>query len=66
MLKARAGETVIFGLCDENIEPLKNGYPIKFDGEQIKCPGITFVIMHGKNNEDMAQKLIDAGWSLPN
>lgn len=45
MIKARAGNTVIFGLSRLNLERLQEGKPIMFDGAEVGLEGricITF------------------------
>jgi hypothetical protein len=57
MIKARAGNTVIFGLSRKNIEKLTEGKPIAFDGEQVNMDGYNFVIMFGETEQDILTEL---------
>lgn len=48
MIKARAGDYVIFGLSKMNLEKLQEGKPIAFDGAEVGMPGMQFLIMYGE------------------
>lgn len=65
MMKVRAGELVILGLSDRNLELLREGKPILFDGSEVRLPGVKIAIMHGKTERDMEQGLIKNGFIIP-
>lgn len=65
MMKLKSGNTIIFGLSDENLRRLQLGQPIAFDGAEVMIPGMRFVIMHGATEMAMEQALIDAGFKVP-
>ena len=53
MLKARKGNLLIFGLSDLNVERLKEGKPISFNGKDLKLPEFDILIFHAKDEEAM-------------
>ena len=55
MVKAKAGNTIFFGLSDVNLEKLKEGKPIKFNLNELGLQDIDVVIFHGKTEEEMYQ-----------
>ncbi|NUX58716.1 hypothetical protein [Paraburkholderia youngii] len=60
MIKARAGDTVIFGLSRTNIERLQEGKPIVFDGAQVGLDGNRVVIMFGETEASIMAQLNNA------
>lgn len=60
MIKARAGNAVIFGLSKINIERLQEGKPIMFDGEPVGFPGMRFLIMFGETELSIIHELQEA------
>lgn len=61
MIKARGENHVLLGLSHKNLERLKAGDPIRFDGKEINFPGITFLIVAGKTEEVILEDLRKAG-----
>lgn len=61
MIKASGPENVILGLSDKNIERMKAGDPIKFDGKEIGVPGRTFYIIYGETEQALVDDLRKAG-----
>lgn len=59
MMKARAGDTVIIGLSDMNLEKLREGKPILFDGSEIRVPGVRVVIFHAPTEADMERLMAE-------
>ena len=57
MIKARAGNMVIFGLSRLNIEKLQEGKPIHFDGKEVGINGQTFTIVFGETEEKIVDDL---------
>ena len=57
MLKARAGDTVFFGLSARNLELLRAGRPIKIDLQDIGMTG-TAIIFYGETEEKMRDDLL--------
>lgn len=60
MIKAKAGDTLVFGLSEMNIRALKDGKPIMVDLGDIGGKG-KVVIFYGVTEDDMQrdfQKLI--------
>ncbi len=45
------------GLSHVNLERLKAGQPIKFNGESIGMPGHDFLIFAGRTEKSMAKEL---------
>jgi hypothetical protein len=60
MIKARAGNTVIFGLSKMNIERLQEGKPIAIDGAQVGIEGISILIMYGETEIAIVHELQEA------
>lgn len=60
MLKARAGDRLVFGLSAKNIEKLMNGDPILIDLKQLGMEGSVF-IFYGYTEESMRQMMEDEG-----
>lgn len=56
MIKARAGEVVIFGLSERNLELLRKGMPIKINMTELGLTG-TILIFYGKTEEAMYEEL---------
>lgn len=63
MLKARSGETLIFGLSAKNIEKLMEGLPIHIDLKELGSTGSVF-IFYGHTEADMKDSLEAAGIEL--
>lgn len=57
MVKARIGNTVLFGLSRENIDRLTKGKPIRIQGHDIGLPGQNFIIHFGETEEAIAVEL---------
>lgn len=57
MLKARIGDTLIFGLSRGNIERLQEGKPIVIDGDEIGMHRYKFVICYGETEEAIKTEL---------
>lgn len=47
---------VIFGFSELNVQKLKEGLPISFDGDELGIPA-QFVIMYGDTEESMVKQL---------
>jgi hypothetical protein len=60
MIKARAGNTVIFGLSKMNIGRLQEGKPISIDGAQVGIEGISILIMYGETEIAIVHELQEA------
>jgi hypothetical protein len=61
MLKARAGDVLIFGLTAENLERLKKGRPIAADLRDIGIPNQRVMIFYAESVESMMTELRKAG-----
>lgn len=62
MVKFRAGETIGFGLSEENMRLLKEGKPIKVDLTELGLPGKEVrdvFIFYGKTERDMERDMAD-------
>lgn len=57
MIKARSGDTVIFGLSKMNLEKLQEGKPIVFDGATVGLIGTRIVIMYGETELHIIHEL---------
>jgi hypothetical protein len=58
MLKATLSDgTAIFGLSDMNIEKLREGLPIVFDGKPFGFPG-RVIIVYGKTEQAIADYIM--------
>lgn len=55
----RAIRLIVVGLSHLNLERLKQGQPIMFDGEDVKLPNVSFVIFSGATEETMQKELAD-------
>jgi len=53
MLKARKGETLIFGLSEMNITRMKLGQPIKFNLKELGLEDRTVFLFYGKDEAEM-------------
>lgn len=58
MIKAKAGNTLIFGLSDMNITKLKEGKPIMVDLADLGTKG-RVIIFHAPTENDMKKALQD-------
>jgi hypothetical protein len=56
MVKAKVGDLVILGITAENIDGLRNGSPIFFDGETLGLPG-RVAIMFGETEIELATEI---------
>lgn len=65
MLKARAGDLLIFGLSANNLRLLTDGKPIAIDLKELGLPKGRVFIFYGKTEEDMKRTLLNAGAVLP-
>jgi hypothetical protein len=61
MLKARAGDRLVFGLSAKNIEMLMAGKPISIDLTELGYDKGHVLIYYGRTEADMKQQLEDAG-----
>ena len=59
MLKVRAGDLIVLGLSERNVELLRQGRPIAFDGKDVGLPGVRFGICWGLTGEAIADDLLD-------
>ena len=62
MIKIKKGNTLIFGLTEENISRLKQDMPIKFNLNEMGLLDQDVFIIYGKDEQtfrDMFQKHID-------
>lgn len=59
MIKLRKGDTVVFGLTDENVERLKKGQPIQFNMTELGLPNQTVIIIHGKDEQTFREMFKD-------
>jgi hypothetical protein len=60
MIKARAGNTVIFGLSKLNLEKLQEGKPIAIDGAHVGLDGTQILIMYGETELAIIHELEEA------
>lgn len=60
MIKARAGDLVIFGLSRLNIERLQMGAPIVFDAGVVGLEGTKVMIMYGEDEPEIMRQLNEA------
>lgn len=51
MVKVKSGNTLIFGLTDENIKRLTDNQPIKFNLQEMGMDDINIFIIHGKDEQ---------------
>lgn len=62
LMKGRNGRTVVLmGLDSENVERIKNGQPIRFDGNAVGIQGRTLAICYGDTAEDIVAEMSAAG-----
>lgn len=64
MLKARAGDRLVFGLSAKNIELLMEGKPIAIDLKDLGYEEGSVLIFYGRTEADMKQQLDEAGIRL--
>lgn len=57
MVKAKKGNTLIFGLSDMNLERLKKGEPISFNLNELGAEPYDILIFHGKDEQAMYQSM---------
>lgn len=57
MIKARAGNLLIFGISDENIRRLREGDPMRFSLEVLELPELQVLIFWGATLKDMTDTL---------
>ncbi len=57
MVKFRAGNKIGFGLSKLNIEKLKEGKPIAFNGSEVGIPGVEVMIFYGETEEQMQRDM---------
>ena len=60
MIKARAGNAIVLGLSKINLDRLKEGKPIAFDGEEIGIPHRRIFIMYGETELEIIHELEEA------
>ena len=65
MLKARSGDSLIFGLSALNVERLMQGKPISIDLKELGLEKGRVLIFYGKTEEDMKRELESAGMVRP-
>ncbi len=65
MIKAKAKNTMILGLSDENVQRLQKGEPIKFNMKSIGFPDIEVLIFHGKTEAAMEMTMRQSGMIHP-
>lgn len=65
MLKAVSGKLIFLGLSDANLERLKAGQPIAFNGSEIGFPGHTFCILAGATEADILREIDEAFTEAP-
>lgn len=59
MIKARAGNLVIIGLSDENLDKLRDDKPIKFNaGELGLNDDLDIIIFNGRTEKEMAEMVM--------
>ena len=61
MIKARAGDLLLFGLSERNLQLLREGRPIAIDLAELGVAGRRVVIFHGATEEIMEHKLKTEG-----
>ncbi len=70
MLKAKAtlgdgSSLIIFGLSDRNLELLREGRPIQFDGQKLGING-QVVILYGRTEADIVKDIQEnMGMAVP-
>lgn len=57
MIKARAGNAIVLGLSKINLDRLKEGKPIAFDGKEIGIPNRRIFIMYGETELEIIHEL---------
>ena len=57
MIKARAGNALIFGLSEQNIKLLKQGMPIHIDLKEIGIANGSITIFYGPTEDIMETQL---------
>ena len=60
-LASTDGEIVLLGMSDRNLELLRSGLPIMFDGSAIGLPGKRFCIFWGPTEEAIGEAIMAAG-----
>jgi len=65
MMKLRAGGLVVLGLSELNVQKLKQGLPIAFDGKEVRLPGVRIAIIYGETEHKMERDLINLGYKIP-
>jgi hypothetical protein len=50
---------VVFGLSHKNLDKLKDGWPIKIDGDELNLPGFKFFIFTGPTEDLMMEEVQD-------
>lgn len=69
MIKARARfkgrDTIIIGLSRESCDRLLAGQPIRFDGEELLIPGLTFLVLGGETEDEITEDLRSLGLAPP-
>jgi hypothetical protein len=64
-LRTKRGELVGLGLTAKNLELLREGKPIHFDGVTCGVPGYEFAIMYGETEQAIVDQLRSSGVALP-
>ena len=57
MVKFRAGNKIGFGLSEGNVQKLKEGKPIAFNGNEVGIPGVEIMIFYGETEEQMQRDM---------
>jgi hypothetical protein len=65
VLKARAGDDLIFGVSALNVERLMEGKPIVINLTDLGLPKGRVMIFYGKTEEDMKRELEASGMIIP-
>ncbi len=65
MIRFRMGELVGFGLSEMNLQKLREGLPIAFDGKTCGVNGVHFLIMYGETERDIVDSMRRAGLDVP-
>lgn len=64
MVKARLGDLVMIGLSQENVNRLRQGMPILFNGGDVNLPDIQIAIVYGRTEEELAEVFVTAAAGL--
>lgn len=59
MIKLKKGNSIVFGLSDENIKRLQGGNPIHFNLNELGMPDTDVFIFNGKDEQEMYKMFKD-------